>query len=533
MIQFKSIEVVNFMRWSNLQFTFKNSGLILIEGKNGRGKSSIFESIVWGLYGVTLRGLSADEVVSSHTGKDCMVKVNLSVGTDDICIIRYRKHKEFGNGVYLFINDKDERKWDNKSTQEQINSILNMNKSLFINSVLFGQGVTKLFVSLSDSEQKELIENILNISIYEKCLEVTKEKLKNNENELKSLNLQFTTNSMHRDSYEKKKISYQKMYSEFEDTQIKAIKNLHIKKEELQKKCTLTQKELKLWEEEIKESSYAIKELQVTKSKNICYSCKQFLPFKDDIKIKQLENLKYQKEMNLAKHSQYLKSLNRELKSTEELIQKENDVMLKNIYKDLLIEIEEDIIKLNQEFLILKEKIVFNQKEFDLLKFWLVGFGNRGIKSYIFDSILEELNVILKQYCSKLTDDSLDIRFSTVSHTLSGESRDKFSIQVSNFEGHCSHKGSSGGERRYIDLCILWALQEFTRRQLSQTINIEFYDEIFDVLDSDSIDRVFRVLRSHSVDRAVYIISHNEELKGHFDYSLKVEKQKGLSRLLY
>ena len=66
MLNFKSIKAKNFLCFENLDVDLQDKGLTLVEGKylasqrqdsNGAGKSSIFESILFTLYGKTARGI--------------------------------------------------------------------------------------------------------------------------------------------------------------------------------------------------------------------------------------------------------------------------------------------------------------------------------------------------------------------------------------------------------------------------------------------------------------------------------------------
>ena len=58
------LTAINFMSYERVEIDFTAfSGITLISGTNGSGKSTIFEAIVWALYGKTLRNMSAGDVV--------------------------------------------------------------------------------------------------------------------------------------------------------------------------------------------------------------------------------------------------------------------------------------------------------------------------------------------------------------------------------------------------------------------------------------------------------------------------------------
>ena len=101
--------------------------------------------------------------------KDCSVIVELEEGGKVYRIERYRKHSKKKNNIYLYINDTDSRGKDNRETQEYIEKILSIDKLSFANSIVFGQGYSKnlrRFSELTDKEQKECLESILDVEVF-------------------------------------------------------------------------------------------------------------------------------------------------------------------------------------------------------------------------------------------------------------------------------------------------------------------------------------------------------------------------------
>ncbi len=176
-----------------------------------------------------------------------------------------------------------------------------------------------------------------------------------------------------------------------------------------------------------------------------------------------------------------------------------------------------------------KELKVLNKKLADL-EFWEVGFGNKGIKSLMLDSILPVLNAEANKYIHHLMDD-IEIEFDTETETKGGETRDLFEVRVRSGESNGYHL-ASGGERRRIDFCISLALQSLLASTGSKS-NIFILDEPFESVDESGIGELIDLLREYSRKQgvAVYCISHLSNLKPLFDDVVTVRRKNGISQV--
>src|SRR3990167_9110720 len=171
----EKVFIKNFMSIEEATISY-SGGLVLVEGvnkddsssdSNGSGKSVLLvESLVWGLWGKTVRGIGYDKVVNRWVGKNCLVKIYLSVGKDKYIIIRYRKHKKYHNIVRVFCNGRDLTKIEVSETQEYINEIIGYDFEIFVRSILFAQEDIKDFALMTDVELKDLFDKILGLSIF-------------------------------------------------------------------------------------------------------------------------------------------------------------------------------------------------------------------------------------------------------------------------------------------------------------------------------------------------------------------------------
>ncbi len=163
MINFKSLSLQNFQCHETIQLGLGQSKLTRIEGRNGAGKSSIFEGLVWTLYGIVPRGSSADSIIKRGAKFTCG-EVLLTINNEPYTIRRYRNHPTKKNAVEI---DGIEGEFDNTQiAQTVINELVGIDYKLFYKIVFLKQYDQEAFATLTDSNQKDIVENILGTDFF-------------------------------------------------------------------------------------------------------------------------------------------------------------------------------------------------------------------------------------------------------------------------------------------------------------------------------------------------------------------------------
>ena len=109
-INFLRASMENFCCYiSPMEFEFKNNTIRVLTGPNGVGKSTMFSSVPFTLYGSTQSGLRPDDAVNNVSGKNCHTFVEFTIedsfSFDHYRVDRYCKHTKMGDTVLLFKND--------------------------------------------------------------------------------------------------------------------------------------------------------------------------------------------------------------------------------------------------------------------------------------------------------------------------------------------------------------------------------------------------------------------------------------------
>ncbi len=172
-----NLEIKNFLGIETAFIDFsKSSGLTLIEGvnkdsstasSNGAGKSSIFEGLLWALYGVTKRGLKGDEVINRHMlKKGCLVSAEFISGVVRYKVTRSRGCDGGGAVLKLEADGVDITKGVMKETQVLLEDVIKISQVVFEKAVYFGQEDMKSFASLTDKELKQVFEEALGLLVF-------------------------------------------------------------------------------------------------------------------------------------------------------------------------------------------------------------------------------------------------------------------------------------------------------------------------------------------------------------------------------
>ena len=201
-------------------------------------------------------------------------------------------------------------------------------------------------------------------------------------------------------------------------------------------------------------------------------------------------------------------------------------------YQDMIKRAEAKLVKARQDrdTCALQADVTKNTR--NLYTYWTEAFGAKGLRSFLIDTALPYLNERAAHYASVITDNAVEVEFTTQTELKSGAVAEKLSVIAKNKFGAESYKGNSAGERAKIDLCVGLSLQDLVMSRAKTKTNIAFFDEVFESLDATGCERVVNVLSELARERStVMVITHHEELKNYFPERITVTKKNGFSRI--
>ena len=190
MIIFKKIRWKNFLSTGNVfsEVDLQKSKTNLIIGSNGAGKSTILDALTFSLFGKPFRKINKPMLVNSINEKDLLTEIEFSIGKKEYKVVRGIKPNVFE--IYC-----DDQLWNQESTlvEQQKNfeaNVLKMNYKSFTQIVVLGSSTFVPFMRLPLAQRREIIEDILDIQVFSTMNVLLKDKVRENNEEIKDLDYQ-------------------------------------------------------------------------------------------------------------------------------------------------------------------------------------------------------------------------------------------------------------------------------------------------------------------------------------------------------
>lgn len=183
MIHFKAIKGRNFLSIGDqpLSIQLDKSVTTIITGVNGSGKSTFIDMITYALFGKPFRKVKLGQLINSINESGLEVEITFSVGGNDYLVKRGQKPAKFE----IYVNGSDNKHLlpQPATTAEYQyileNDIMKLNYKTFTQIIILGSASFKPFMQLKLADRREIIENLLDISVFSEMNSILKSKIKN------------------------------------------------------------------------------------------------------------------------------------------------------------------------------------------------------------------------------------------------------------------------------------------------------------------------------------------------------------------
>lgn len=556
-LQFKHINIKEFLSVGEIDLDLQNRGLSLIRGinnyepkleSNGSGKSSIFDAIVWCLTGYTTRDVS--RVSNENLDNGACVSLEFSIDNHDYEIIRHENPK-----TLVIMKDREEI---SGATYTKSQSILDselgwINYDILISIIILSQGLPGRFTSLKPKDRKSRLETLSGIDGDLMVLIDKVNRVYNESSDLKSScnsklyeltgKISSCENAI---KMSQMKIDELKMKDPISEEEYNVIKEEYDSRNELYSKLNAEITKISSELNEVNKKYYSVTNsiklnerfIEDTKSKLIqyleskCPTCGAVRDFSKEIEecqkkisdiLKMIDNdrsVESKLKLEITNISNQLEGQREQNSHTLDGQNERNQRIKDYEMTRSSIEIFESSIKDNQDQISEFEqmKVSINNeleqinKRIEIASFFKNNL-NKKFRTYLLEEVLKFMNQSLSQLSKYL-------------YAVQGIVRlESSGNDIKIYLGDREFGALSGGEGRRVDLILQLAQRSLCEVQSGFSCNLLVIDEILDYLDSVGVDNVLSLLETNSTNvDTLMVVTQRSDLNINFDSILTIVK---------
>lgn len=581
MIKIKDLTVKNFMSVGNqtqaVNFCKEQLTLVLGENldqggddsgsRNGTGKTTIVNALSFALFGTALTSIKKDNLINKINNKNMLVTLTFEKDGNKYKIERGRKPTI----MKFYINDQakgdtaDDSQGDMRETQKDIDELLGMSHDMFKHIVALNT-YTEPFLSLKANEQREIIEQLLGITLLSEKAESLKEHIRQTKESIVQESADIEAAKKSNDKiqlsitgletrqsawYSQQKTDCAKIAASISELSSVDIDNelaQHAKLKQYDEhaaKIKSLNKEKATLETAVIQADKSVtrytREVEQLKNKT-CPACEQGLHSHKH------EEMTAGAEKNLADAVIYLQGVSDSYASVIEELETIGDINGRpKTYYDTV----EEALKHQNNLTSLEAALVKRQEEVDPYQEQIDDLKHTAIQEINWDNVnvLNSMKDHQEFLLKLLTNKDSFIRKKIIDQNLAYLNNrltyylDKMglphqvsflndlNVEITQLGQDLDFDNLSRGERNRLILGLSWAFRDVWE-SLYQNINLLFIDELIDNgLDANGVENALGVLKKMARERNknIYLISHKDELIGRVNNVLKVVKENGFT----
>lgn len=518
--------------------------LVLVQGKNGGGKSSISDALTISIYGKS--AVRKTKEIPNRINKNAYTYIKFKSNTGDSIAIERGLEPNFSK---LQINGVDHNLPDKRRVDEFIeDELTKIPFNVFSNTISLSVNDFKSFVKLSPQDKRKIIDKIFGLDILNEMSTLTKDETRELSNRSKSIQTTVDQNSAllqnSQAQLEGLKTDVVKINQTRVDELSQQIAELEASQATSKEEFTSLKTEIDTLSAELQQINEAKSKIVFTVAeidkklaiyeKNKCPHCLSDLTDQVHLEIKtkldskkeaeqhrlptvtaSLAKLKtrideLQRTQNTAKSNYQtaaaqLPSLKREKQQLENPTTTDSAAIER--MKTIITDITQKISELSSEKAEIDSKLKLNQEMEVIL-------GDSGMKRLLMNQIIPILNKkILK--IAKLLEFKFAFEFDL-----------EFDPIITHLGVQISPDSLSTGEQKKMNLIVLLCILELIKLK-HHRVNLLFLDEVFSSLDVESIYRIVDLLKDFSkkYNMTIFVISHDMLPEELFDMKIFVENK--------
>jgi DNA repair exonuclease SbcCD ATPase subunit len=543
----RSVKLRNFTIHDSLDLEFPETGLILITGANGAGKSSVISAVAAAGWGMDLRVPGSRKSQDWREGEAGSVELATYDG------VHIRRSVTKSGMVKLKLLDGSPDRTTTSKAQEALESQIG-DFDIWRRSHVISSSDTTSITTATDAGRRELLEALLHLGRFAKAHEIAKKnekaakaKVQDLQRVLESWQTQIKGTQ---ETVEEATSVLQTITNPVPPTPVDldALRQQH---KDLKSKLDAHASEI----QKIHEEKSGLGTTQATLSERLraaqrkaqllsggaCPTCEQSIPESLSVALTgevqqvttELEQCREAEEARRTvlvsaekEHQKEVAATRVELEgvtSTGVSAKHEQEAYAREMkrfsdekgrWEQFLANAGTQITQLKAKEQATAEELQAAERDLREIAAACEVLGPKGVRSTILGDTLGSIEILANGYLRQMGG-RISIQLSSYEETNAGKIKPAISLTIHGAGGGKGHYWNcSGGERRRIDIALTLALASLAASVRGGRLGTLFLDEAMDALDEDGAAAVLEILDEIAKDRCVVLISHSPTVIG-------------------
>ena len=243
-----------------------------------------------------------------------------------------------------------------------------------------------------------------------------------------------------------------------------------------------------------------------------------------EIKIKEIDKKLADLRAKFAEASKVKepKTENRELIIQQKIEELKNQLSTKkeeqkngSPFEDILQNDKDDLKEINKVTEEKKKEIEVLEKELPYYDYWISGFGEQGIRKWIIEGIIPDLNKKINYWLQFLIEGMVSLSFDN-------ELQEKIERSPPDGDPYIYYAMSTG-QRRRLNLAVGHSFAYITELSSDAIPSLIFLDEVTTNVDPLGVHGIYNMIRELAENKQVFITTHDPDLVKMLDDSSKIK----------
>ena len=184
--------------------------------------------------------------------------------------------------------------------------------------------------------------------------------------------------------------------------------------------------------------------------------------------------------------------------------EKENELQGRSPYQDIIENDNFELKKVHDSVTSKEEEVKSLESELPYYDYWITGFGDHGIRKWVVDGIVPELNNRVNYWLQFLIDNKITLKFDNELN----ETIERNPVDGDPYVYHAM----STGQRRRLNLAVSQSFAHIMTTSSGSIPSLIFLDEVSTNVDPLGVQGIFNMITELAEDKQVFVTTHDQDL---------------------